>query len=51
MAMQGIPEDHGVVQRTLQDIFAHMEGQPDREFLLGISILEIYNEVRLDWRP
>ena len=45
MPVQGTPQDHGVVQRTLQQIFAHMESQPEREFLLAVSILEIYNEV------
>ena len=34
-----------MVQRALQQIFAHVDAQPEREFLLAISMLEIYNEV------
>ena len=44
--MQGTRHDPGFVQRTLEDVFEHVAAQPEREFLLGLSIMEIYNEVQ-----
>ena len=47
LSLQGTRQDPGFVQRTLEDVFQHVAAQPDREHLLGLSIMEIYNEVRL----
>ena len=34
------------MHRTLEDVFQHVASQPEREYLLGLSIMEIYNEVK-----
>ena len=44
--MQGSAADPGVVPAAVRDIFTTMAGVPDRQFLLRLSMLEIYNEVR-----
>jgi len=35
-----------VVPAAVRDLFVAMAGVPDRQFLLRLSMLEIYNEVR-----
>lgn len=37
----------GVVPRAIQDVFDTIEKTPDRDFLLRMSMMEIYNEVEL----
>ena len=44
--MQGDSSDPGIVLQTLQDIFSAIKRSQGRDFLLGLSMLEIYNEVR-----
>lgn len=44
--MTGTPEDQGVIGRAVADVFAAVERTPDRDFLLQLSMMEIYNEVR-----
>ncbi|XP_066241622.1 centromere-associated protein E isoform X1 [Saccopteryx leptura] len=42
-------EDHlGVIPRAIHDIFQKIEKCPDREFLLRVSYMEIYNETIAD---
>ena len=43
--MTGTPEDQGVIGRAVADVFAAVERAPDRDFLLQLSMMEIYNEV------
>lgn len=45
--MQGSAADPGVVPAAVRDLFAAMADVPDRQFLLRLSMLEIYNEVRM----
>ena len=44
--MTGTPEDQGVIGRAVADVFAAVERMPERDFLLQLSMMEIYNEVR-----
>ena len=48
--LQGSADDPGVVPSAVRDIFAAMAGVPERQFLLRLSMLEIYNEVH-SWAP
>jgi hypothetical protein len=43
---QGSAADPGVVPSAVRDIFVAIEGVLERQFLLRLSMLEIYNEVR-----
>ncbi len=45
MALQGEVTNPGVVPRAIQDVFDIIEKTPDRDFLLRMSMMEIYNEV------
>ncbi|RLN20880.1 hypothetical protein BBJ28_00004867 [Nothophytophthora sp. Chile5] len=39
---------HGILQLAVEDIFNYIEGCADRDFLLRVSFMEIYNEVVKD---
>ena len=43
--MQGEMSNPGVVPRAIQDVFDIIEKTPGRDFLLRMSMMEIYNEV------
>jgi centromeric protein E len=43
--MTGTKEEPGVIPLSIKDIFEIIEKTTDREFLLRVSYLEIYNEV------
>ena len=45
LALQGEVTNPGVVPRAIQDVFDIIEKTPDRDFLLRMSMMEIYNEV------
>ncbi|KAK7321625.1 hypothetical protein VNO77_32451 [Canavalia gladiata] len=42
--MNGSETDPGVIPRAVRDIFAKIETMSDREFLIRVSYMEIYNE-------
>lgn len=42
--MRGTEEDPGLVPRAVQDIFNLISAKQDREFLLRVSYMELYNE-------
>lgn len=42
---QGERTNPGVVPRAVRDVFDIIEKTPGREFLLRLSMMEIYNEV------
>ncbi|CAM6124516.1 unnamed protein product [Calypogeia fissa] len=42
--MRGTSEEPGVIPLAVQDVFRNMELSKDREFLLRVSYMEIYNE-------
>lgn len=46
MGAQGDRSEPGVVPRAVWDVFDIIEKTPGREFLLRLSMMEIYNEVR-----
>ncbi|DBB05620.1 TPA: hypothetical protein ACH3X1_012239 [Trebouxia sp. C0004] len=46
--MMGEVTNPGVVPRAIQDVFDIIEKTPDRDFLLRMSMMEIYNEVLND---
>ncbi|XP_065061386.1 centromere-associated protein E-like isoform X1 [Rhopilema esculentum] len=46
--MMGLPENPGVIPRGINDVFDLVEMAPDREFLIRVSYMEIYNEVITD---
>uniref|UniRef100_A0A7S3Y799 Kinesin motor domain-containing protein n=1 Tax=Lotharella globosa TaxID=91324 RepID=A0A7S3Y799_9EUKA len=46
--IHGSESDPGVLPRSIELIFKHIEDQPDREFVLRVSFFEIYNEVVID---
>jgi centromeric protein E len=43
--MKGVPEEPGIIPLALFDVFDHIAQTADREFLLRVSYLEIYNEM------
>ena len=43
-SMQGIASSPGVIPLAITDIFSYIRETPQREFLLRVSYLEIYNE-------
>ena len=43
-SMQGTRDSPGVIPLAVSDIFSYIRETPDREFLLRVSYLEIYNE-------
>lgn len=43
-SMQGTAQSPGVIPLAITDIFSYIRENPDREFLLRVSYLEIYNE-------
>ncbi|KAK5112953.1 hypothetical protein LTR62_003775 [Meristemomyces frigidus] len=43
-SMQGTATSPGVIPLAITDIFSYIRENPDREFLLRVSYLEIYNE-------
>jgi len=43
-SMQGITSSPGVIPLAITDIFSYIRETPQREFLLRVSYLEIYNE-------
>lgn len=43
-SMQGTATSPGVIPLAITDIFSYIRETPDREFLLRVSYLEIYNE-------
>ncbi|XP_039704805.1 centromere-associated protein E isoform X6 [Pteropus medius] len=46
--MMGSDDYLGVIPRAIQDIFQKIKKFPDREFLLRVSYMEIYNETITD---
>ncbi|RYR06107.1 hypothetical protein Ahy_B06g085905 isoform B [Arachis hypogaea] len=42
--MNGSENDPGIIPRAVKDIFAKIETMSDREFLIRVSYMEIYNE-------
>ncbi|XP_062097637.1 kinesin-like protein KIN-7N [Humulus lupulus] len=42
--MNGSERDPGIIQRAVEDIFQRIQMMSDREFLIRISYMEIYNE-------
>lgn len=45
-SVQGELSNPGVVPRAIQHVFDIIEKTPGRDFLLRMSMMEIYNEVR-----
>ena len=43
--MMGEPDEAGIVPRTVGQVFELIEQNPEKEYLLRLSMLEIYNEV------
>lgn len=46
--MSGSDAEPGVIPRAVEQIFQMIKDEPDREFLLRVSYLEIYNETLKD---
>lgn len=46
--MQGNPQEPGIIPLAVRHIFERIQQTPDREFLLRVSYLEIYNETLKD---
>ncbi|KFH73551.1 hypothetical protein MVEG_00767 [Podila verticillata NRRL 6337] len=42
--MSGTQQEPGITPRAVDDVFKHIQENPDREFLLRVSYIEIYNE-------
>ena len=42
-----MPNDPGIVPLAIASIFRAIEASPGRDFLLRLSMMEIYNEVRV----
>ncbi|KAK6160589.1 hypothetical protein DH2020_003970 [Rehmannia glutinosa] len=42
--MNGSENDPGIIHRAVKDIFANIQKTSDREFLIRVSYMEIYNE-------
>lgn len=48
--MMGGEREIGLVPRAVRHVFDHIEQNPDKEYLLKLSMMEIYNEVHHDQR-
>ncbi|XP_073021338.1 kinesin-like protein KIN-7N isoform X2 [Primulina eburnea] len=46
--MNGTENDPGIIHRAVKDIFANIQQASDREFLIRVSYMEIYNEDIID---
>ena len=46
--MHGIPDDPGVIPRSVDYVFNYVTSQPGRQFLLRVSYLELYQEKLTD---
>ncbi|XP_063774231.1 centromere-associated protein E isoform X2 [Pseudophryne corroboree] len=46
--MMGTPDNLGIIPRAVQEVFHIIQEAPDREFLLRVSYMEIYNETVTD---
>ncbi|XP_073031375.1 kinesin-like protein KIN-7N [Primulina eburnea] len=46
--MNGTENDPGIIHRAVKDIFANIQQTFDREFLIRVSYMEIYNEDIID---
>eukprot|EP00762_Andalucia_godoyi_P005586 ANDGO_00512.mRNA.1 Kinesin-like protein KIN-7L len=46
--MHGVPDCPGIIPQAVSDIFSSLAAKVDREFLVRVSYLEIYNEVVRD---
>ncbi|KZV54523.1 kinesin-related protein 11 [Dorcoceras hygrometricum] len=46
--MNGTEKDPGIIHRAVKDIFANIQQTSDREFLIRVSYMEIYNEDIID---
>jgi len=46
--MLGTGDQPGILNLAAQDIFAHINAHPNRDFILRASFVEIYNEVIRD---
>lgn len=46
--MMGAGRIPGIIPMAIRDIFLAIQDTPDREFLLRVSYLEIYNEIIKD---
>ena len=46
--MQGAPGVEGILHKAVETIFSRIQASDDREFLLRVSYVEIYNEVIRD---
>ncbi|CAG9318537.1 unnamed protein product [Blepharisma stoltei] len=42
--IRGNPENPGIIPLSIREIFSAIQNQPEREFLLRVSYLEVYNE-------
>lgn len=49
--MMGYCGELGIVPRAIQHVFELIEQRPGNEYLLRLSMMEIYNEVRLLTSP
>jgi centromeric protein E len=47
-SMQGTATNPGVIPLAITDIFSYIRETPQREFLLRVSYIEIYNEKIID---
>eukprot|EP01137_Pigoraptor_chileana_P022170 Opistho-2@86808 len=43
--MKGVADEPGFIPLAIQDVFSYIQETPEREFLLRVSYIEIYNEV------
>lgn len=46
--LSGSPSEPGIIPLSIRDLFAQIRSEPEREFLLRASYLELYNEALLD---
>ncbi len=44
--MNGTSDLPGIIPLAIEDVFTYIAEHPEREFLLRVSYMEIYNEVR-----
>ena len=46
--MSGSNEVMGIIQKSIHSIFQRIDSTPDREFLIRVSFMEIYQETICD---
>ena len=46
--VKGVEDQRGIIPRTFEHVYKAIEGTPGRNFMVQVSMLELYNEDIID---